>query len=181
MEAHMNFYYNIQMGVCAEENWVSIFLWKMKIARTKRKHSRVFALVGNFMVGSIAKFPTQSRNLSVSIMGCGNTSHFCPGIRARNVARAVYITSLQFYYVRTYVRIPRVDTSVHGVDGAPSMRGGHMSVWQLQSCCPPGVDKCVSAANTSWVPVQEIQMSMSCKPLGLHNKFTKLCKLHKIF
>lgn len=26
MEAHMNFYYNIQMNVCAEENWVVDFL-----------------------------------------------------------------------------------------------------------------------------------------------------------
>ena len=29
--------------------------------------------------------------------------------------------------------------------------------------------------------VQEIQMYMSCKPLGLHNKFTNLCKSHKFW
>ena len=29
--------------------------------------------------------------------------------------------------------------------------------------------------------VWQLQMSMSCKPLGLHNKFTNLCNLHKNF
>ena len=46
---------------------------------------------------------------------------------------------------------------------------------------PSREDICPCSSYKLQLYVQEIQMSMSCKPLGLHNKFTELYKLHKIF
>jgi hypothetical protein len=51
----------------------------------------------------------------------------------------------------------------------PSTVGGHLSMWQLQSQLQLGA---VRVAATS---VYELQ------PLGLHNKFTKIYKVHKKF
>ena len=78
MEDRMNFYYNIQMGVCAEENWVVDFLVENEDCEDREEALEGLRTCRDSMVGLIAGFQHNRRTYQVCIMGCGNIP-FCPG------------------------------------------------------------------------------------------------------